>query len=88
MRGWGGVRKAIAHSTSCRAEERLQRLYADLAGPMPTSDGSAQYCLMIVDNDTNMAWLVFRPNKSTATVTHASPMFLAAINTSGKPACF
>ena len=37
------IRKAVAKSMSCRAKKRMQRLYADLAGPMPTSIGGARY---------------------------------------------
>ena len=33
--GGKGIRKAVAKPTSCRAEKRMQRLYADLAGPTP-----------------------------------------------------
>ena len=39
------MRKTIAQPTSCRAEKRLQRLYVDLAGPIPTSTGGSRYCL-------------------------------------------
>ena len=52
--GGKGIRNAITKSTSWRAEKQLQRLYADLAGPMPTSTGGTQYCLMTVDDATNM----------------------------------
>ena len=85
--GGKGIRKAVAKSTSCRAEKRMQRLYADLAGPMPTSTGGARYCLMIVDDATNMGWPVFLPDKSAATVTLGFRTFLAAVNAYGQPEC-
>ena len=68
--GVKGIRKPVAKSTSNRAGQRLHRLFADLAGPMPTSTGGAQYCLMIVDDATNIGWPVFLPDKSGAAVTH------------------
>ena len=71
VRSGKGIRKAIAKSPSCRAEKRMQRLFADLAGPMPTSSGGARLCLMVVDDATNMGWPVFLPDKSAATVTLA-----------------
>ena len=81
--GEKGVRKAVAKSTSCRAEKRMQRLFADFAGPMPKSTGGALYCLMIVDDAKNMGWPVFLPDKSAATVTTGCRTFLAAVNAYG-----
>ena len=83
--GGKGIREAVAKSTSCRADTRMQRLFADLAGPMTKSTGSAQSCLTIVDDATNMEWSVFPPDKSAATVTNGSGTFLAAVNAYGKP---
>ena len=80
-----GIRKAVAKSTSCRAEKRMQRLYADYAGPMQTSTGGARYCLMIVDDATSMSWPVFLPGKSAAAVTFGFRTFLAAVNAYGQP---
>ena len=40
--GGKGIRKAVAKSTSCSSEKRMQRLYADLAGPMTTSTSGAR----------------------------------------------
>lgn len=85
--GGKGIRRAIATSTSCRAEKRLRRLYADLAGPMPVSAGGAQYWLMIAGNATNMGWPVFLPDRSAATVSLGFRTFLAAVDSYGKPAC-
>ena len=63
----------------------MQRLFADIAGPMSKSTGGAQYCLMIVDDATNMGWPVFLPDKSTATVTNGFRTFLPAVNAYGTP---
>ena len=82
--GGKGVRKATAKSTSCRAEKRMQRLYANLARPMPTSKGGARYCFMIVDDATNMAWPVFLPDKSGHHYPQF-PHFLAAVHAYGQP---
>ena len=62
------MRKAVAKSTLCRAAERMQRLFADVAGPMPKSPGGTQYYLMIVEGAANMGWPGFMPDKSAATV--------------------
>ena len=65
----------------------MQRQYADLARPMPTSTGGARYCLMIVDDSTNMDWPVFLPDKSAGTFTLGFRIFLAAVNVYGQPEC-
>ena len=83
--GGKGIREAIAKSTSCRAENRMMRSFADLARPMPKSTGGAQNCLMIVDDAANTEWPVFLPGKSVATVTNGFGTFLAAVNAYGKP---
>ena len=63
----------------------MQLLFANLAGPMPKSTGGAQYCLMIVDDVTNMGWPVFLPDKSAATVNNGFRTLLAAVNAYGTP---
>ena len=85
MLGGEGGPQSGTKSTSCRAEKRMQCLYADLAGPMPTSTGGARYCLMIVDDANNMSWQIFLPDKSAATVTLGFRTFLAAVNAYGQP---
>ena len=77
--GGEGIRKAVAKSTSCRAEKQMLRLFADLAGPMQESTGGAQYCLMIVDDAINMGWPVFLPGNNAATVTNGFRTFPAAV---------
>ena len=76
--GWKGIHKIVAKSTSCRAEKRMQRLYADLAGPLPTSTGCARYRLMIIDDATNTGLSIFLPDNSPATVTLGFRTFLVA----------
>ena len=85
--GCDGIRKSVAKSTSNRAKQRLHRLFADLAGPMPTSTGGAQYCLMTADDATNMGWPVFVPDKSVATFTRGFRTSRAAVNAYSMPAC-
>ena len=85
--GGKGIRKPVAKSTSNCADQRLHRLFADLAGPMPTCTDGAQCCLMIVDDATNFGWPVLLPGKSGATVTRGFRTFLAAVNAYGKSAC-
>lgn len=56
--GGKGLDKAVAKFTTCRDDKPLQRLYAGLAGRMPTSAGGAQLCLTIVDDATNVNGLL------------------------------
>ena len=83
--GGKGIRKPVAKTTSSRADQRLHRLFAVLAGPMPTSTGGAKYCLMIVDDTTNMGWPVFLTDNSVATVTRGFRTFMAAVDAYKKP---
>ena len=85
--GGGEIREAVATPTSCLGEKRMQRLYADLAGPTPVSADGARYCLRIVDDATNMGWPVFLPDKRAATLTLGFRTFLAVLNAYGKPTC-
>lgn len=77
-----GISKFAIKSTLCSAEKRLQRLYADLAGPMPVSAGGARYCLMVIDEATNMNWQGFVPKKKSATFTLGKTACLRTDNTS------
>ena len=77
--GGEGIRKAIANSTSCRAEKRMQRLFTVITGPLPTSSGGARYCLMIVDDATNVDWPVYLPGKSATTVTLVFSTYLPGV---------
>ena len=80
----GGGRSAKPSRSPHRAALRsdLQRLYADLAGPLPTTACGAQYCLIIVYIAANMDWSIFLPDKSAATVTHS--FRLATFDSYGK----
>ena len=60
---------------------------ADIAEPMPTSTGGVKYCLMIVDDATNMGWPVFLRDKSATIVTLGFLTFLAAVKAYGQPEC-
>ncbi|CAB1101500.1 unnamed protein product [Ectocarpus sp. CCAP 1310/34] len=65
-----GIRKAISTTTSSTASRPLQRLFADLTGPLPPSAGGTTYCLALVD-DNQLRIVKFIPNKQTTTVTNA-----------------
>ena len=84
-RSW--IRKAINKSDCGRAEKQIQRLYADVEGAVPTSTGGVRYCLVIVDDATNVGWPVIAAKKSTATVTLGASTFLVAVNANKQPDC-
>ena len=83
-----GIRKAVAKFTSCGADKRMQRMCADIAGPMPTATGGVKYCLMIVDDATNMGWPVFLRDKSATIVALGFLTFLAAVKPTGSRNAF
>ena len=58
----------------------MQRLYANLAGPVPTSTGGVRFWLMIDDDATNMGWPVFSPEKGAFPVTLGFRTLVAAVN--------
>ena len=63
-----GESKAIRHSvpkeTTLKAERPMKRVFVDLAGPFLTSAGGTRYCMLMVDDYTNVGWTLFLGDKS------------------------
>ena len=72
------IRAAVPKITSFRAARPLERLFGDLTGPFSPSVGGARYC-MLLDDYSNMGWVLFLKDKTGSTVTKAFRAFFAAI---------
>ena len=73
------VRAAAPKSTSFRAARPLERLFGDLTGPFSPSAGGARYCMLLVENHSNVGWVLFLKDNTGSTVTQAFRAFFAAI---------
>ena len=73
------IRAAVLKTTSLRATRPLERIFGDLTGTFPPSTGGARYCLVFVDDYSNMGWTLFLTDKSGATVVKAFQAFYASI---------
>ena len=73
------IRAAVPKTTSFRAARPLERLFADLTGPFSLSTGDARYCMLLVDDYSNVEWVLFLKDKTGSTVTQAFRAFLATI---------
>ena len=72
--GCGGakaIRRAVPRETKVKSERSLQRVFIDLTGPYPPSAGGARYCMLMMDDNTNVAWPLFLRDKSGPTLFHA-----------------
>ena len=49
----------------------MKRVFVDLAGPFLTSAGGARYCMLMVDDCTNVGWTLFLGDKSGDTLCQA-----------------
>ena len=65
------IRRAVPKETTLKAERPLKRVFVDLAGPFLTSAGGARYCMLMVDDYTNVGWTLFLGNKSGDTLCQA-----------------
>ena len=65
------IRAAVPKTTSFRAARPLDRLFVDLTGPFSPSAGSARYCMLLVDDYSNVGWVLFLKDKTGSTVTQA-----------------
>ena len=50
---------AVPKTTSFRAARPLERLFGDLTGPFSPSAGGARYCMLLVDDYSNVGWVMF-----------------------------
>ena len=73
------IRAAVPKTTSFRAARPLERLFGDLTGPFSPSAGGARYCILLVDDYSNVGWVMFLKDKTGSTVTQAFRAFFAAI---------
>ena len=65
------IRRAVPKETTFKAERPMKRVFVDLAGPFLTSAGGARYCMLMVDNCTNVGWTLFLGDKSGDTLCQA-----------------
>ena len=63
------IRTAVPKTTSFWAARPLERLFGDLAGPFSPSAGGAQYCMLLMDDYSNVGWVLFLKDKIGSTVT-------------------
>ena len=73
------IRTAVPKSTSFRPARPLERLFGDLTGPFSPSAGGARYCMLLVDDYSNVGWVLFLKDKTGSTVTQTFRNFFAAI---------
>ena len=73
------IRAAVPKTTSFRAARPLERLFGDLTGPFSPSAGGARYCMLLVDDYSNVGWVLFLEDKTGSTVTQTFLAFFAAI---------
>ena len=65
------IRRAVPKETTLKAERPMKRVFVDLAGPFLTSAGGARYCMLVVDDYTNVGWTMFLGDKSGDTLCQA-----------------
>ena len=65
------IRRAIPKESTLKAERPMKRVFVDLAGPFLTSADGARYCMLMVDDCTNVGWALFLGDKSGDTLCKA-----------------
>ena len=65
------IRRAVPKETTLKAERPMKRVFVDLAGPFLTSAGGTRYCMLMVDDYTNVGWTLFLGDKSGGTLCQA-----------------
>ena len=73
------IRAAVPNTTSFRAARPLERLFGDLTGPFSPPAGGARYCMLLMDDYSNVGGGLFLKDKTGSTVTQAFRAFFAAI---------
>ena len=73
------IRAAVPKTTSFWTARPLERLFGDLIGPFSQSAGGARYCMLLVDDYSNVGWVLFLKDITGSTVTQAFLAFFAAI---------
>ena len=64
-------RRAVPKETTLKAERPMKRVFVDLAGPFLTSASGARYCMLMIDDCTNVDWTLFLGDKSGDTLCQA-----------------
>ena len=65
------IRRAVPRETKVKSWRPLQRVFINLTGPYPPPAGGARYCMLMVDDNTNVGWPLFLWDKSGPTLCHA-----------------
>ena len=65
------IKRAVPKETTLKAERPMKRVSVNLAGPFLTSAGGARYCMLTVDDCTNVGWTLFLGDKSGDTLCEA-----------------
>ena len=65
------IRRAVPRETRVKSGRPLQRVSINLTGPYPPPVGGARYCMLVVDDNTNVGWPLFLWDKSGLTLCHA-----------------
>ena len=77
------IRRAVSKQTTLKAERPMKRVSVDLAGPFLTSAGGTRYCMLMVDDYTNVGWTLFLGDKSGDTLCQAFRSWHTAIKSTG-----
>ena len=73
------IKRAVPKETTFKAEKPMKRVFVDLAGPFLTSAGGARYCMLMVDDYTNVGWTLFLGDKSGDTLCQAFQSWHTAV---------
>ena len=73
------IRAAVPKTTSFRVARPLERLFGDFTGAFSPSAGGARYCMLLVDDYSNVGWVLFLKDNTGSTVTQVFRVFFAAI---------
>ena len=65
------IKRAVLRETKIKSGRSLQRVFIDITGPYPPSAGGAWYCMLVVDDNTNVGWAMFLRDTSGSTLCHA-----------------
>ncbi|CAB1098674.1 unnamed protein product [Ectocarpus sp. CCAP 1310/34] len=65
------IRRSVPKEPQTKAGRPFGRVFIDLTGPYPPSTGGARYCMMVVDDYSNVGWTLFLADKSGSTLSGA-----------------
>ena len=65
------IRRAVPRENNVKSGKPLQRVFIDLTGPYPPFADGTRYCILVVDDNTNVGWPLFLRDKSGPTICHA-----------------